>query len=264
MLLLLKTEYPIASGKSSSTRPLTSIILSIDPCKTSTGGNSEGLFELRGDQLYRVGVLDYENKTSHQLTFTASDGNATTSYNAIVKVNDISNAKVEKGFSVEIYDTNESTGKSEAYKRYLNPALNTTEKGVGKWKVRKRISGGADANKFTIKSGQQNKNGQVGEDYLDFIIPPDFENPQDANGDNIYEVDVEIINLQDGESRIPVVISQNSLVAPENDSKVLEIESIPATVLQDSDGDGIKDLIDNSPLQFNPGQEDMMMGLRCI
>ena len=221
-----------------------------------TGGNSEGLFELRGDQLYRVGVLDYENKTSHQLTFTASDGNATTSYNAIVKVNDISNAKVEKGFSVEIYDTNESTGKSEAYKRYLNPALNTTEKGVGKWKVRKRISGGADANKFTIKSGQQNKNGQVGEDYLDFIIPPDFENPQDANGDNIYEVDVEIINLQDGESRIPVVISQNSLVAPENDSKVLEIESIPATVLQDSDGDGIKDLIDNSPLQFNPGQED--------
>ena len=120
--------------------------------------------------------------------------------------------------------------------------------------MRKRISGGADANKFTIKSGQQNKNGQVGEDYLDFIIPPDFENPQDANGDNIYEVDVEIINLQDGESRIPVVISQNSF-APD-DSKVLEIESIPATVLQDSDGDGIKDLIDNSPLQFNPGQED--------
>ena len=221
-----------------------------------TGGNSEGLFELRGDQLYRVGVLDYENKASHQLVFTASDGNVSSSYNAIIKVNDISNAKVEKGFSVEIYDTNESTGKSEAYKRYLNPVFKTTTKGVGKWKVRKRISGGADANKFTIKSGEKNKNSEAGEDYLDFITPPDFENPQDANRDNVYEVDVEIINMQDGESRIPVIVSQNSLVAPENDSKVLQIESIPATVLQDTDGDGIQDLIDNSPLQFNPGQED--------
>ena len=30
-----------------------------------------------------------------------------------------------------------------------------------------------------------------GEDYLDFITPPDYENPQDHNKDNIYEVDVE-------------------------------------------------------------------------
>ena len=36
----------------------------------------------------------------------------------------------------------------------------------------------------------------------------------------------------------------------------MNVESIPATVLQDTDGDGIQDVIDNSPLQFNPGQED--------
>ena len=98
-------------------------------------------------------------------------------------------------------------------------------KRVGKWKVRKRISG--ELMLINLQSNLANKIKTVKSGGLfDFIIPPDFE-IQDANGDNIYEVDVEIINLQDGESRIPVVISQNSLVAPENDSKVLEIESIP-------------------------------------
>lgn len=223
-----------------------------------TGGNNDGIFELRGDQLYLVGVLDFEEQALHELEMTATDGNKTNSYVVKVFVENVANASIQKGFTLQVYDIeNEgTTSKSEAYKRFLNPVLQQTRKGVGKWKVRKNITGGADADKFRIERAVEQKNGEVLEDQLVFAIEPDFENPGDANGDNIYEVDVEIINEQDGESLIPVIVSQNAIVVPENEPKALSIESIPATVLQDSDGDGIQDLIDNSPLQYNPGQED--------
>ena len=229
-----------------------------DPIDLSIiNGNESGVFELRGKQLFLVGTLDYETKDLYELEFLATDGNSSNSHIIKVFVENVANASIEKGFTVQVFDIADeaTTDKSSAYKRYLNPVLKT-KKGVGKWKVRKRITGGADADKFEVKKSAETKNGEVIEDQLDFIITPDFENPQDANGDNIYEVDVEIINERDGESLIPVIVSQNALVVPENVSKVVEIESIPATVLQDSDNDGIQDLIDNCPLQYNPEQED--------
>ena len=55
---------------------------------------------------------------------------------------------------------------------------------VGKWKIRKKISGGADRDKFTIKggepasrSGTQQQKANQSEGYLAFITPPDLNNP---------------------------------------------------------------------------------------
>ena len=43
------------------------------------------------------------------------------------------------------------------------------------------ISGGADQAKFQVTGGNQ----------LEFIAAPDFENPTDVGGDNVYEVQIE-------------------------------------------------------------------------
>ena len=75
------------------------------------------------------------------------------------------------------------------------------EKGVGKWKIRKRISGGADRDKFVIKGGEPSspskdaqQKADESEGYLAFITPPDINNPTDHNRDNIYEVELSYIN----------------------------------------------------------------------
>lgn len=237
-------------------------IIAIDPeggnVNLSVSSGNPSLFDLREDELYLIGVLDYEEQDVHTIEIVASDGEKSTSYAYNIFVENVANASIQREFTLQVYDIdNESTtSKSEAYKRFLNPALQQTRKGVGKWKVRKKITGGADADKFKIQKASEQKSGDIVEDQLIFRTNPDFENPTDANGDNIYEVDVEIINERDGESLIPVIVSQNAIVVPENEPKALQIESIPATVLQDTDNDGIQDLIDNSPLQYNPGQED--------
>ena len=143
--------------------------------------------------------------------------------------------------------------------RYFNPH----NKNVGKWKIKKKISGGADADKFAIKtrSKTDQKDGDPiedeNEDYLEFITPPDFDNPGDANGDNIYEVEVEYVNTEDGSDQIPVVVTQTNLQVPENSATAIELQSTPALATDDTDNDGVPDVIDNSPLVSNPDQIDL-------
>ena len=43
---------------------------------------------------------------------------------------------------------------------------------------------------------------------------------------------------------------------PENSSVALELQATLASPNADSDGDGIPDVSDNSPLVYNPGQSD--------
>ncbi len=59
------------------------------------------------------------------------------------------------------------------------------------------VVGGADASKFTI-------NAQTGE--LFFINAPDFENPGDANGNNLYEL---VIRVSDGKANVDRTIGVN-------------------------------------------------------
>ena len=153
---------------------------------------------------------------------------------------------------------NETLGAKVDHSRYFNP-LN---KNVGKWKVKKTITGGADADKFVIKtrSKPQQKGGDPiedeNEDYLEFITAPDFENPTDHNKDNVYEVEVEYLNTNDGKPEVPVVVTQTQIQVPEGKTTTIELQSQPVLPTEDTDGDGIVDVFDNSPLVANPDQAD--------
>ncbi|MDC1392377.1 gliding motility-associated C-terminal domain-containing protein, partial [Flavobacteriaceae bacterium] len=138
------------------------------------------------------------------------------------------------------------------------------DKNVGKWKIRKKISGGADRSKFTVKGGEPASNGtsksmkawryknQNSEGYLAFITPPDPNNPDDANGDGIYEVEVAYINTTYGDTTLPIPDNSGEIIVKENTENVLELNTIEtpfssanaSLIVSDTDGDGIRNSLD--------------------
>ena len=227
----------------------------------------DGFIELVDGVLKTTQELDYETTTAHPFTITAqasdrSDGPGLSgSKSESVRVADIPNATYTGSFFISIFNVEDETlGAKVDFRRFFNPH----NKNVGKWKVKKRIKGGADADKFTIRSGAKSEDQQKNvdpvqdenEDYLDFIKPPNYENPEDANKDNIYEVEVEYINTDDGAPEVPIVVTQTNLQVPEGKSTAIELQSQPVLPTDDNDGDGIVDILDNSPLVSNPDQSD--------
>jgi hypothetical protein len=226
----------------------------------------DGFIELENGVLKTAQELDYETTTAHPFTITAKASDRadapglTGSKSESIRVSDIPNATYTGRFFISIFNVNdEKLGAKVDHRRYFNPY----NKNVGKWKVKKKITGGADADKFTIKTG--NKGVQQkgmppiedeNEDYLDFITPPDYENPGDANRDNIYEVEVEYLNTDDGAPEVPIVVTQTVIQVPEGTSSAIELQSQPVLPTDDNDGDGVVDILDNSPLVANPDQAD--------
>jgi hypothetical protein len=226
----------------------------------------DGFIELENGVLKTAQELDYETTTAHPFTITAKASDRadapglTGSKSESIRVSDIPNATYTGRFFISIFNVNdEKLGAKVDHRRYFNPY----NKNVGKWKVKKKITGGADADKFTIKTGnkgvQQKGMPPVedeNEDYLDFITPPDYENPGDANRDNIYEVEVEYLNTDDGAPEVPIVVTQTVIQVPEGTSSAIELQSQPVLPTDDNDGDGVVDILDNSPLVANPDQAD--------
>jgi hypothetical protein len=225
----------------------------------------DGFIELEDGVLKTTQELDYETTTAHPFTITAQASNRTDgpglsgSKSESIRVSDIPNATYTGRFFISIFNVEDETlGAKVDHTRYFNPH----NKNVGKWKVKKKIKGGADADKFAIKtrSKTEQKNGgpveEETEDYLDFITPPDFENPGDANRDNIYEVEIEYINTDDGAPEVPIVVTQTNIQVPEGKSRTIELQAQPVLPTDDNDGDGVVDILDNSPLVANPDQTD--------
>ena len=219
----------------------------------------DGFFELVGNEIYSVKKLDYETDESHSFSIFAQGEELLTVESGLVTIIDIPNPRTRRNFWLSIFRSRTSGMFKSTHHRYFNPH----NKNVGKWKIKKKISGGADANKFAIKtrSKTDQKDGDPvedeNEDYLEFITPPDFDNPGDANGDNIYEVEIEYVNTEDGSDQIPVVVTQTNLQVPENSKTAIELQSTPALATDDTDNDGVPDVIDNSPLVSNPDQIDL-------
>ena len=215
-----------------------------------------GFFELvNNTEIKLIAELDYETKPSHEIVVQAVNEEVLSATKlSFVNVKDIPNATYTGRFFVTIFNLSKELLDSKVdHRRYFNPH----NKGVGKWKVRKKISGGADADKFVVKGGQSQKNEEdESEGYLAFINPPDFENPGDANGDNIYEVEVTYENMEDGSLEVPVPVTQSNIFVPEGASTAIELQSIATDPVQDTDGDGVVDVLDNSPLVSNPNQVD--------
>ena len=242
------------SDPNASDGTTTNVSLAIAP------GQEAELFELIGDSIFLIGRTDFEENPTPKFTIVATNNlNQITESEMVLNVLDIPNTKKVANFEVAVFNVeSESTGAKVDYTRYLNPNL---DKGVGKWKIKKKIVGGNDAHLFRVESFEDatdKGNGKVIQqgDYLAFIDEPDYENPQDHNRDNIYEVDVVNINTNDGEAAQPIVIQQTNILVPENDATAVQIQTVPANATDDTDGDGVPDIIDNSPFVANPNQED--------
>ncbi|MDA7820731.1 gliding motility-associated C-terminal domain-containing protein [Flavobacteriaceae bacterium] len=131
---------------------------------------------------------------------------------------------------------------------------------VGKWKVRKKVVGGADASKVKIVGGEpksnskkylhpyfNRKNEDLDEGYLTFINTPDPNNPDDANGDGIYEVEIAYINTTAGDPNVPIPEAEEFIEVNPNDEKVFDLDTEitpvsevdPSLINSDTDGDGI-------------------------
>jgi surface protein len=226
----------------------------------------DGFIELVDGVLKTTQELDYETTTAHPFTITAqasdrSDGPGLTgSKSESIRVADIPNQTYTGRFFISIFNVaDEKLGAKVDHRRYFNPH----NKNLGKWKVKKKIKGGEDADKFTIKTrakAEQQKNGdpveEETEDYLDFITPPDFENPGDANKDNVYEVEIEYINTADGSPEVPIAVTQTNIQVPEGSTRTIELQAQPVLATEDTDGDGVVDILDNSPLVANADQTD--------
>ncbi len=220
-------------------------------------GADSNMFRLEGRDLYLVSGLDYETRTIHMVVLEATNNLGISSQSGIILlVDDIPNSFTRSFFNILVFNVaNEVAGPKVDHNRYYNPKA--ARGGVGRWKIKKQISGGNDAHLFEVKS--RTKGGGKSEDsddYLAFINPPDFENPQDHNRDGIYEVEVININTADGEATMPIVVTQSNIVVPENDPTAIQLQAVPASASDDSDGDGISDILDNSPFVANPDQND--------
>ena len=125
------------------------------------------------------------------------------------------------------------------------------DKGVGKWKIRKKLTGGADKALFYIANGEpatysaetEQKNTLTGE--LRFITPPNYNNPQDQNKDNIYEVEVALINTTANDNRVPVPTFNLNVTVAENTTAAVALTTThvdlavygPENVSSDTDAD---------------------------
>ena len=220
-------------------------------------GQDAALFRIDGRDLYLIGGLDYEENREHLFTVEATNDKGIVSRKTIkLIVIDIPNSSTRSSYNIMVFNVqNEQEDAKVSYKRYFNP--NADNRGVGKWKIKKKIVGGNDAHLFSVRTREteDEKNEDTG-DYLDFITPPDYENPQDHNKDNIYEVDIVNINTEDGDSTQPIPVTQTNLVVPENSGRAIELQSVPAAPTDDTDEDGVNDIVDNSPFVFNPDQSD--------
>ncbi len=207
-----------------------------------TSGNEEGVFELTSNELKLASALDYETTTSYELIIEASDGALTSTSTLTINVIDVPNQSVEETLYITVYDVvNEDNTSRVDY-------TSMTQITEGDQTTIYEISGGEDAALFTI-------NSQTGA--LNFINAPDFENPSDANADNIYEVTIKITNINDGAPEVPVVTIPTSIAVPEaNPIVVEEITTIVVAETEDTDNDGVPDVEDNCPLTANPDQAD--------
>lgn len=209
--------------------------------------NDSDIFSLNGNSLILNQELDYELFKKHEVKLVVSDGELTGNLSFILNVLDVPNQTTEKDITVRVSDVvaETPTTSNQFYQKYLDKivANEFLEDQVTFYE----ISGGDDADFFSI-----DKNSGA----LSFQIIPDFEDPQDANKDNLYEVIIKITSLVDGGSEVPIYTGQTDIAIPEAQSAVVVIDSYVAETTVDSDGDGFADVVDNCPTISNSNQLD--------
>jgi len=145
----------------------------------SGSGADNGAFEIiNGNQLQFIAAPDFETPADadgdnvYQVSVLADDGNGgLTPQTILVTVTDVNDAPVfTSPATANVAETTQPV-----------QTLSVTDADLPAQTITFSISGsGADNGAFEIINGNQ----------LQFVAAPDFENPADADGDNVYEVSV--------------------------------------------------------------------------
>ena len=87
-----------------------------------SAGEDAGLFTLEGRELYLVGGLDYEEKTSHRFTLEAvNDKGITSTQEIVLQVLDIPNSVSRASYNILVFNVrNEESGS-----KVVTPATST-------------------------------------------------------------------------------------------------------------------------------------------
>ncbi|MEO1590856.1 MAG: sialate O-acetylesterase [Cyanobacteria bacterium J06632_22] len=166
-----------------------------------TGGNDANLFEI--DAV--TGELSFKEAPDFE---APQDSNRNNIYSIRIRVTDAQGAFDDDGYTIRVLDqVNEgppavaitSNGGGDTAALTLDEGqqvVTDLEVNLGDDNVVYFINDGADQDLFRLDS-------VTGE--LSFINAPDWENPQDANGDNVYEVNVVAAGATSGDSQFLTV-----------------------------------------------------------
>ncbi len=213
-----------------------------DPLSYSISGGADAALltiDSASGALRFLAAPDYENPADangdniYQLTLSASDGSASASLAFSLSVDDVledpdnSAPQFTSAASANSAENSIATGYRAAASDADGDVLNYS------------ISGGDDAGLFAIDSSSG---------ALSFLVAPDYENPADANGDNVYQL---ILGASDGSASSALAFSlsvddlledpQNSapqfISAATHDSPENQLDSGYRAAAIDADGD---------------------------
>lgn len=205
---------------------------------------AQGVFGLQNaNELIVVGELDYEEFSKYNVEVIVSDPESSSTTTVTIDVIDVPNQYIEAPFRVTVYDVKREdlTAKVD-YSAYFK----STAKEEGQIVIYSLVPG-QDADFFSVDKAFG---------MINFKEAPDFENPEDANRDNVYEFTLRVTNISDGAPEVPVITAQRNISVPESSTQVAEVSTIVVAVDADTDGDGVPDVQDNCPTTFNPNQAD--------
>jgi len=205
---------------------------------------ADGVFGLQNaNELIVIGELDYEEHPEYEIGIIVSDPLTSSTSTTTITVIDVPNQFIEAAIRVSVYDVKREdlTAKID-YSSYFSQ----TNKVEGQIVIYSLVQA-QDAEFFSVDEAFGS---------INFKEAPDYENPQDANGDNIYEFTLRVTNITDGAPEVPVITAQRNISVPEASTQVAEISTIVVATDADTDGDGIPDVQDNCPTTFNPDQAD--------
>ena len=187
---------------------------------TITGGADAAFFNLAGDgTLSFTSALDFE---------TPQDTNGDNDYLVTIQVEDSAGNTDEETFTFTITDLNENPSITPPVTTAITVVEGTTDvlttitytdpegESVGGGDLTLALSGD-DAALFSLNTG----NGE-----LTFQAAPDFESPQDADSDNVYEVSVVATDSAANTDTLWFAIS----VTDDNDAPVINIDDTAAYI----------------------------------
>ncbi|HAA16494.1 MAG TPA: hypothetical protein DCE41_34215 [Cytophagales bacterium] len=190
-----------------------------------SGGTDSAQFTLTDTLLALTTIPDYENpldvgeNNSYAVEVSAVDGTDTTVQSIIFYILNIEDNAPEFTSRSEVFATENFTS-----------VVTVKATDADRSALSYTISGGADQALFELSSDNR----------LSFLTAPDYENPTDADADNVYEVQVSvtdstttvtqdiIVTVTNLEDNAPVIISGDSATIPENTLAVLVISATDA------------------------------------